>query len=496
MSFKKEIVFASSVLALSPLLVDAKEARQVEKEKPNVVVILVDDQGYGGVSCYPQNYPIETPNIDKLANEGVRFTQGYTSGQFSSPTRAGLLTGKYQQSFGFYSLAEPAAGGVPQDQKMISQYMKENGYRTAAIGKWHVGDNIPNHPNNRGYDYFYGFVDGIHDYFDPVVGGSWSGWFNGVAFVMEGYDPVVEMDYATYEFTDRAIDFINEDSDDPFFLYLPYNAIHSPLQAPEELIKKVAKNPAKPTPQEKVHAMTIALDNSVGRVVDALEAKGVRDNTLIFYLSDNGGAKNSDVWDLRGNKGSYYEGGIRVPFIINWKNNIPEGQVIEEPIISLDIAPTILAATGMKQTDMDGVDLIPYMTGKKSGEIHDVLYWSVEKGDDKDVYKNEFAIRKGNWKLVSDPKQQKDYNLYNLESDPFEQNGLKDKYPEKYEELFALYLQWINKMPPSLTETWYQRADGKALMNRYQNNFKKVHNRVPSIRAVDINDPELNIDLD
>lgn len=470
-----------------------KSLQARETEKPNVIVILVDDQGYGGVSCYPHIKPISTPNIDALATGGVRFTQGYTSGHYSSPTRAGLLTGKYQQSFGFYGLSDPPVGGIPADQTIISQYLQGAGYRTAAIGKWHVGDQVRNHPNNRGFEYFYGFIDGLHDYFDPIIGGSWSGWHNGLAFTLENSEPVVEMDYATYEYTARAVNFIDKHSSEPFFIYLPYNAIHSPLQAPADLVAKFARNPEKPTKEEMVQAMTLAVDKGVGQIVDKLEEKGIRDNTLVVYLSDNGGnggIEPSDVWELRGHKGSYYEGGIRVPFIVSWPGRIPGGRVIDEPVISIDIAPTIMAAAGLKQSDMQGTDLMPYLTGKASGTIHNVLYWSVEKESDTYPASNEFAVRQGKWKLVSDPKQVKECNLYDIEADPQELHGLKEVHPEKYEELFSLYLRWIDKMEVGMVHNGTMRASGVQMMNKYQRNYKKRFGRTPRLTITDKNAPE------
>lgn len=454
------------------------------KGKPNIIVILADDQGYGGVSCYPHTKKIATPNIDQLAKEGVQFTQGYASAHLCSPTRAGLLTGKYQQSFGFYSLSDPAAGGIPANEKLLSEYLKSGGYKTAAIGKWHIGDQIRNHPNNRGFDYFYGFLDGLHDYFNPVIGGSWSGWYTGVAFTLENFEPVARMKYATYEYTDRAIRFIEQNKEEPFFLYLPYNGIHSPLQAPEELIKEIAVNPDRPTRDEKICAMTKAIDISVGRIKSTLEKNHLLENTLIVYLSDNGGVQPGDNWKLRGKKGCYYEGGIRVPFIVSWPGKIPKGQVFSDPVISIDIAPTVLSAAGLPLRDMQGVNLLPYITKKAASAPHDVLYWSVEKKSNSEVGKNEFAVRQGKWKLVSDPRIEKDYNLYDLDSDPFEKKGLKEVYPEKYKELFNLYMAWISKMPGPISEQGNQRFQGLDQMRKYERNYKKEYGKKAHLRIV------------
>lgn len=449
-------------------------SQTVRMNKPNIVIILADDQGYGGVNCYPHIKRIVTPNIDELAESGVKCMQGYASGHLSSPTRAGLMTGKYQQSFGFYGLSTPHVGGIPKDQKMLSEYLLENGYSTACIGKWHLGDYIRSHPNNRGFQTFYGFINGLHDYYDPLVGGSWDGVYSGLAFTLDNMDPVVDMEYSTYEYTNRAIRFIEKNVDNPFFLYLPYNAIHSPLQAPEELIGELANNPAEVGKDDIARAMTFALDQGVGKVVETLERLGLRENTIIFYLSDNGAVDYSDKWEFRGKKCSYYEGGIRVPFIVSYPPEIAKGTVYDQPVMSIDIAPTIMALAGISQDDMHGVDLMPYLTGKNKDVPHDVLYWSTEKESDTQVEKNSFAIRQGKWKLVSDPAIEKDCNLYDIETDPQEMIGLKEKYPEKYKELYAMYLEWINQMPDELANGENARLKGMELMRKYQKNLKKA----------------------
>ncbi len=476
-----------ALLAL-PAVAAAKPARQVKHiaetgRRPNIVVILADDQGYGGVNCYPHKKRVVTPNIDALAQSGVKCMQGYVTGYVSSPTRAGLLTGKYQQSFGFYGLDAPGAGGVPADTRMVSQYLQEAGYATACIGKWHVGDYIRNHPNNRGFGTFYGFINGLHDYFDPLVGGSWDGVHTGLAFMLDNMDPVAKMDYATYEFTARAVRFIEQNAAQPFFLYLPYNAIHSPVQAPEELVGELADDPRKVVTEDKVRAMTFALDQGVGKVMATLDRLGIRDNTIIVYLSDNGGVDYSDNWILRGRKGSCYEGGIRVPFIVSYPGVIPAGTEYANPVISIDIAPTALALAGIRQNDMQGVDLLPYLRGENKGLPHEVLYWSSRKSRGKGPEKDDFAIRQGKWKLVSDPSLVKDCNLYDLEADPGEKNGLKEKYPEKYDELYAAYLKWIDAQPENLfTAGGNARLSGMDLMRKYQQALRKDGKKVPYLR--------------
>jgi len=449
-----------------------------QKNQPNIILIVSDDQGYGGLNCYPHTKRVITPNLDQLAANGIQFMQGYTSGHVSSPTRAGLMTGKYQQSFGFYGLSEPHVGGIPQSETILPQYLRKLGYKTGMVGKWHLGDFERTHPVNMGFDYFYGFVSGQHDYFNPVVGHSWEGGSDGLCFMMEGMEPVVSMKYTTYEFTDRSVDFIKKNVSEPFFLYLAYNAIHEPLQAPDELVKKYADNPAKPTTDDKVMAMTVALDEGVGQVIKTLKELKIYENSVIIYLSDNGGAPFSDNWILRGSKGSYYEGGIRVPFIMSWPSQLPKGIKYNHPIISIDIAPTILSIVGRHEKEMHGVNLIPYLKGEKNGEPHEVLFWSAALKGEK-IERNEFAIRQGKWKLVSDPRIVKDYNLYDIEKDPGEKNGLKDKYPEKYEELYQLYLNWIGGMPPSLATKDNRRLNGNNLIKQYNEKIKDLKGKKP-----------------
>lgn len=460
-------------LTLAAIPVVNTGAQAASPARPNIVIIVADDQGYGGVNCYPHNNPVCTPNIDALASSGVRCTQGYASAAYSSPTRAGLMTGKYQQTFGNYGLEDAAVGGVPLEEKMISEYLRPKGYATAVFGKWHLGDYVRNHPNNRCFDEFFGFLSGMHDYWDPVVGNSWDGMWDGYEMTFDNFDPAIEMDYSTYEYTKRSVEFIKKNADKPFFLYVPYNAIHSPLQAPKELVDMVAKNPDKPTHKEIVWAMTLALDKGVGEIVNTLDSLNIRENTIIFYISDNGGVeKHGDNGPLRGYKGSYYEGGIRVPFIVSYPGTIPAGQEFDYPVISIDIAPTIMSLLSLPHRQMDGVDLMPYLTGKNKKAPHDVLFWSTAQCHNQEIGKNNFAVRKGNWKLVSDPRQQKEWNLYDMDKDPGEQNGLKEKYPEICRELFEIYQDWASDLPEALVENGQTRFNGSRLMEKYNKKRK------------------------
>lgn len=473
------------LLSAGPLFIsltaNAQKTNHVKKgDKPNVIILLADDQGYGGVNCYPHHKRVITPNIDELAKGGVQFMQAYTSGHVSSPSRAGIFTGQYQQNFGFYGLGEPHVGGIPQDTKMLAEYMKDMGYATACVGKWHMGDYLRTHPSNRGYDYFCGFIGGQHDYFAPEIGHSWEGGSHGLSFIMENFSPIPEMKYSTYEFTDRAISFIENNRNHPFFLHLAFNAIHGPIEAPEDLIRLYADDSENPNRDDVVRAMTVALDNSIGRIVEKLKELGIRENTLIFYLSDNGGATFSDNWNLRGSKGSYYEGGIRVPFIVNWPNRIPKDKKYDKPIIATDIAPTILSAAEYDgKTEMDGVNLLPFITTKTQKVPHDIIYWSIEHKNDITVEVNEFAVRQGKWKLVSDPRLEKDCNLYDIDADPFERNGLKDKYPKKYQEMYQHYLSWIKTKPASILHNGNERLNGNSLIKIF--NVKRKNLGLPQV---------------
>lgn len=431
---------AGTGLMLAPEAAAARMPRT--KGKPNILVILADDLGYADVGVYGHQ-DIPTPHIDSLAHNGVRFTNGYVSCPVCSPTRAGLMTGRYQQRFGHELNPGPKnpphpAFGLPLEEKTLAERLKPMGYATGLVGKWHLGYSTEKQPMSRGFDEFYGFLHGAHPYFDiydkedrPVLRGS---------------TPVADLDYTTDAFGREAVDFIDRHKEHPFFLYLAFNAVHGPLEAPDRYRERVAHiaDPKRRT----FAAMLVALDDNIGRVLDKLNESGLDDDTLIFFLSDNGGptANNTSVnCPLRGYKSDLYEGGIRVPFIIQWKKHLAKGRVEDSPVISLDICPTALAAAQydiVPQYQFDGVDLMPYLDKNPKQAPHDALYWR---------YGKKWAVRIGDWKLVNETPDTA--ALYNLAEDVSETQNRAHEFPQRITEMTAIYNAWNEKNIPPRWDT-------------------------------------------
>lgn len=414
-----------------------KEKEAQPPARPNIVLIVADDLGYGEVSCYPQRRPVRTPNIDRLARGGVRMTDGYSADPMCLPSRAALLTGKYFQRLG--NLRK-----IPRAEPMVGRYLRGAGYATACIGKWHncvpgtaAANTAESLPLERGFDEFFGFLGGMHDYFDPDKGfQSGKGWIEMPVY--DGTKPVKQTKYLTEEFTDRAVDFITRHKDRPWFLYLSYNAVHTPNQAPEELLKRNDGD---------LHAAMIdALDRGVGRVLDTLEKAGTAENTLVLFVGDNGGARGPN-WNLRGRKGRLFEGGIRVPFLASWPKGLPRGRAYSQPVMHIDLLPTILAAAGVKipgDREPDGVNLLPYLQGKIDRPPHDVLFWGRRDG-------SRFAVRRGHWKLVREGdtgQARPQLGLYNLREDAEEKQNLLREEPEIAEQLLVRYREWAKQAAP------------------------------------------------
>lgn len=391
--------------------------------RPNFVVIFVDDLGYNDVS-YNGAVEIETPNIDRLAQEGVIFTDGYVVHPFCGPSRAGLVTGRYPARFGMeYNVAYAPLDeehGLPVEEKTLATYLNEAGYQTGIVGKWQLGAAPAFHPLNRGFDYFYGFLGGAHDYFRIDITRPGIEYLplneNRGATGLEGY--------LTDALTDRAVDFVKMRREEPFFLYLAYNAPHTPLQAPEELVDKYSH--IEDENRRLYLAMVDALDRNVGRVLDALEQADVRDNTVVFFLSDNGGVSSAvhpgldwaDNTPLSTGKESFFEGGIRVPFVASWPAEWPSME-FEWIVSSLDIAATAVAlAESVPDHDrpLDGVNLDPFIRGEKAGEVHEALFW---RQSSRTPGLTKFAIRAGDSKLVKDDPEG-DAQLFDLAQDPGE----------------------------------------------------------------------------
>lgn len=414
----------------------AAETKSADAKKPNILVILTDDTGWGEYG-FQGSKDIPTPNIDTLAKNGVRFTQGYVSGPYCSPTRAGLHTGRYQTRFGheFNSVARHA--GLSLNETTIADRLKKLGYKTGAIGKWHLGEAPEYRPFNRGYDEFFGTLANT-PFYHPT---------NFIDTNVSKEVRPVEDDnfYTTDEYAKRAVKFIDDHKNEPWFLYIPFNAQHAPLQAPDKYLNRF-KN-INDERRQIFAAMMSAKDDAVGAILKKLRDLGQEENTLIFFLADNGGPTRSTTsgnGPLRGFKAQTWEGGVRVPFVAQWKGHLPAGKVYENPVIQLDILPTVVTAAGGEVDPawkLDGVDLLPYLTGKNSGKPHETLYWR---------FGEQWAIRHGDHKLVVAREGSGSPELYNLSSDISESTDLAKSQPDKVKELLALYEAWnAEQAPPS-----------------------------------------------
>ena len=422
------------VLVLLSIFISCKPtpgAKVATHDKPNIIVILVDDAGYMDFG-FMGSKDLETPNIDALAQDGVIFTDAHVSATVCAPSRAGIITGKYQQRFGFEAngTGDKNSGdvGLADDVVTMAQVFKDNGYKTVALGKWHLGGTPSDHPNNRGFDEFYGFLTGSRSYF-PIENPSEYRMLqhNGEREIFDGY--------MTDVLGDASVNYVEQYKDQPFFMYLAYNAVHTPMEAKEEDLQKY-----KDHPRQKLAAMTWSLDENIGKLRDRLKDLGIADNTLIFFLSDNGGAHNNSSTNgpLKGWKGNKYEGGHRVPFVVSWPKEIQKRDAFDGLTSSLDIFATSLAASGIPKEDSlqwDGVDLLPYLKGNAKGNPHKELYWRKLE---------ESAVRQGDHKLI----KLQDYGnvLYNLKNDLGETNDLSKEQPETHGQLLMALKAWESEL--------------------------------------------------
>ncbi|WP_437185365.1 sulfatase [Planctomicrobium sp. SH668] len=444
-------------------VVDAADAK-----KPNIVVIVADDLGYSDLG-FQGGKDIPTPHLDQLASEGVRLTSGYVTGPYCSPTRAALLTGRYQQRFGHE--LNPGANGDRDDYGLslkeitIADRLKASGYKTALVGKWHLGNAERFHPQKRGFDEFFGFLGGARTYL-PENNAS-------AAPIFRGTEPVEETEYLTDAFSREAVDFIDRQNEDPFFLYLAYNAVHSPLQAsPADL---EALSSIKDEKRRSYAGLLVALDRGVGQLLAKLHEKKLDENTLVIFLSDNGGPLGTTASNapLRGQKSTTWEGGIRVPFVFRWKGHLPAGTVYDKAIAQIDILPTALALAGnpVKEADqIDGVDVLPYLNGENSGTPHEYLYWRFDQ---------QTAIINGDWKLVKGPQTEVPL-LINLKDDIREENDLSSQEPKRVKALQEKWNEW-NK---TLVEPAWRPLPSKGQGGKKgQGGGKKNQNNQPAAKA-------------
>lgn len=395
------------------------------RRRPNVVLLLADDLGYGELGCQG-NPEIPTPHIDSIARNGVRYTNGYVTAPFCMPSRAGLLTGRYQTRFGHELNAVGRANlnpaiGLPQGEVTLGERLQKAGYATAVIGKWHLGGTAPYHPLRRGFDEFFGFLHEGHFFVPPPYDGVVSHLrkneppYDADNPMMRGQEEIAEPEYLTDALAREADSFIERNRQRPFFLYLPWNAVHSPMQATAKSQQRFAGIPDE---HRRVFAgMLSSLDDGVGRVLGALRRHGLEEKTLVIFLSDNGGPTaelTSSNKPLRGGKGQLFEGGIRVAFLMQWKGRWAAGRTEAAPVIATDIVPTVLRAAEIRfqAEQFDGVDL-----AGKVGER--TLFWR---------YGKNIAVRRGRWKLVRQGGEA--FALYDLESDLGETTDLAEAKPE------------------------------------------------------------------
>ena len=415
---------------------------------PNVIVIISDDQGYADVGFHGSN-EIFTPNIDRIAKNGVVFSEGYVSYAVCSPSRAGLITGRYQNRFGYSRniLLTPndSLMGLPLSEQTLPDVLNNVDYKTKAIGKWHLGAHKSLVPEKRGFDEFFGFLIGGHRYFpdDLTLNDLTEARRQMDGYITKIYDNGKRINtkkYLTEELSDNAVKFIEDNSDNPFFLYLSYNAPHTPLQA---TTKDLERNKHIDIEKRQTYAaMVSSMDDGIGLILDKLEQKNIFENTIVFFFSDNGGVEwynFSDNGPLRGIKGDFFEGGIRVPFAMQWPNKIKPGTIYDKPIIALDIFATVASAAKAEKyikNEIDGVNLIPYLSGNKSGLPHEYLYW---KNPDKDID----VIRDDRYKYL---RIKNDEYIFDLKNDISEESNIIDLSKPIYDRLKSQFKLWEKDM--------------------------------------------------
>ncbi|MDF1743328.1 MAG: sulfatase [Gimesia sp.] len=448
-------------------------------DQPNIIILMADDLGYGELGCQG-NPQIQTPHIDSIANAGIRFTQAYVTAPNCSPSRAGLLTGKIPTRFGYEfnpigARNEDLGTGLPPKEQTIAELLHDQGYTTGLIGKWHLGGAADYHPFRHGFDEFFGFVHEGHYFVPPpyqgvttmlrrktIPGGGKGRWISNHLIysthmghnepdydannpIIRGGQPVVETEYLTDAFTREAVSFIDRHSDKPFFLYLAYNAVHSPLQGKLKDMQRFKHI-------EDIHrrifaAMLVSLDESVGTILKQVKDAQLDKKTLVIFLSDNGGPTReltSSNLPLRGGKGTMYEGGLRIPFMMRWTGTLKPNQTFHRSVSSMDLFSTsaVLAGAALPE-NIDGRNLMPYLLNEKTGSPHEELFW--RQG-------NKAALRSGDWKIVNMHRNHKSstWELFNIANDLVEERNLATQEKEKLNELQARWNEVNSQMKPSL----------------------------------------------
>lgn len=426
--------FALLLIALMAIVSPVVSA--AEPRKPNILVILSDDVGWGEYG-FQGGKDIPTPHIDSIAKNGVRCSQGYVSGPYCSPTRAGFLTGRYQTRFGHEFNSVAAQVGLSLKETTVADRLRAVGYATCVVGKWHLGGDLQHRPTKRGFDEFFGTL-GNTPFYHPNK-------FVDSRISEEVQSITDDSFYTTEAYADRAIDWMGKQQEKPWFLYVPFNAQHAPLEVPQAYLDRFPN--IEDRTRRTFAAVMSSLDDNVGRILAKVRELGQEENTLIVFFSDNGGptrSTSSSNGPLRGFKSTTWEGGVRIPFCFQWKGVLPAGKTYDQPIIQLDLLPTFLAAAGAKVDPawkLDGVDLRPYLTGDKKEGPHETLYWR---------FGDQWAVRHHDWKLVVANQGSGKPELYNLAEDLGELTNLADKQPEKLKELQGLWDTWNAEQVPSL----------------------------------------------
>lgn len=410
-------------------------------ERPNIIIILTDDQGYADVG-FNGSKDIPTPGIDRIAKNGVVFSSGYVSYAVCGPSRAGLITGRYQDRFGFSRnpllAVKDSVMGLPLTEETLGDLLKKADYKTGVLGKWHLGAHPSLIPNKRGFDEFYGFLEGGHRYFpedwtinsEKEAKSQYDGYRTKL---LKNTERVEETEYLTDALSREALSFVKAHQNEPFFLYLAYNAPHAPMQATEKYLSRFPN--IQDTKRKTYAAMVSAVDDGVGALLDLLAELEIEENTVVFFLSDNGGPTKDNASDnrpLRGFKSDFFEGGVRVPFAVQWKGQIPNGIVYDYPVISLDIFATASALAKVQpKNQLDGVNLVPYLKGEKKDPPHQAIYW-------RNFDRNRFTIRTPDSKMIMEAEAE---YLFDIQSDLSESKNLigtditlKNKLSERIEQ--------------------------------------------------------------
>jgi len=445
---RRNLLTVTAALGLLPTF-DAV-ARSADRRKPNILFIMADDLGYADLGCYGSHH-IKTPNLDRLASQGAQLFQGYANSSVCSATRTALITGRYQYRLPC-GLEEPIAMskiGLPSNVPTLPGLLRKLGYHTALIGKWHLGPMPDFSPLDRGYDSFFGISDGGSDYFEHGLLGK--------ANLYEGRSPVERAGYLTDLLGSKTVDQLDEAAATglPFFISLHFTAPHWPWEGPED--EAIAKTIANPIHMDggnlKTYAaMVESMDDNVGRVLDKLDRLNLSDNTIVVFTSDNGGERFSETWPFIGAKTELLEGGIRVPLIIRWPAHIGAGSTSQQVMISMDFAPTLLAAAGMEQRRMSGLDgenLLDILTGK-APEHSRTLFWRYNAAE-------QAAAREGDWKYLK--IRDREY-LFDLGADQRERANLKEREPERLKALKAAFATWNATMLPYPDDAYSHNVSG------------------------------------